>query len=209
MREGINADWGAWWCAGLGGVAGAVVAGFAWFWLVQLDTPAMIAVIAVQTWFFATLAVLSREAVVLGGRERDKGSGPAVGPDYRARFWPHLYLPGVVLILSWLDGCWRLRQAETPSFTLVFVPWMVAVVEATLVVLLALALRHRADRALTSEVGSPQDPTKPSPKEEIPKCNAEVIDLWDKLRKESPSSHDSDPGTASPSPWVRQNENQP
>jgi len=213
MKEGINAGWGAWWCAGLGVVAGAVVAlGLAWFWPEQLGTPAMI---AVQTWFLATLAVLGCEAVVLVGRERDKGSGPAVGPDYRARNWPHLYLPGVVLILSGLDGCWRLGQAETPSFMLVFAPWMVAVVEATLVVLLALALRHRAD-LLTSKVGSPQDPEKPSPNNSVPKQDPipesdpkGLLDLWNQVAKESPLSGESDTGTASHSAWRRQNENQP
>ena len=170
--------------------------------------------IAVQTWFLATLAMLGREAVVLGGRERDEGSGPAVGPDYRARFWPHLYLPGVVLILSGLYGCWRLDQAVPSSFTLAFTPWMVAVVEATLVVLLALALKHKAD-LLRSKVGSPRDPEKPSPnnavpKEElIPRYDPGVIDEWEKVRKGSPLSGDSDTGTATPSPWRTQNENQP
>jgi len=221
MKEGINTDltlgqdrakvpsaWGAWWCAGLGAV---VALGLAWFWPQQTLTP----MIAVQTWFLATLAVLGREAVVLGGRERGQDSGLVVGPDYRARFWPHLYLPGVVLILSGLDGCWRLGQAGTPSsFTLAFSPWMVAVVEATLVVLLALALRHKAD-LLRSKVGSPQDPEKPSPnnavpkQELIPKYDPDVINEWEKVRKESPLSGDSDMGTASHPAWRTQNENQP
>ena len=205
MKEGINADWGAWGCAGLGGVAGAVVAlGLAWFWPEQLGTPAMI---AVQTWFFATLAVLGREAVVLGGRKRDQDSGPAVGPDYRARFWPHLYLPGVVLILSGLDGCWKLGQAGTTSFMLAFTPWMVAVVEATLVVLLALALRHRTD-LLTREVGPPQDQKKPSPNNSVLNQD-DLSKLWEEYGKKSPSSNDSATGTASPPAWGTQNENQP
>jgi len=213
MREGINAGWGAWWCAEFGGVAGAVVMlGLAWFWPEQhLGTPAMI---AVQTWFLATLAVLGYEAVVLGGRERDQDSGPAVGPDYRARFWPHLYLPGVVLIFSGLYGCWRLDQAVPPSFTLAFTPWMVAVVEATLVVLLALALRHKAD-LLTSNGGSRQDAENPSPNNAVPKeelipgHDPGVIEEWEGVCRRSPLSGDSDMGTATPSPWGSQNENQP
>ena len=157
--------------------------------------------------------MLGREAVVLGGRERDEGSGPAVGPDYQARFWPHLYLPGVVLILSGLYGCWRLDQAVPSSFTLAFTPWMVAVVEATLVVLLAgpeaqgrpveeqSGLSARSGEALAEQRGSEE--------ELIPRYDPGVIDEWEKVRKGSPLSGDSDTGTATPSPWRTQNENQP